>query len=64
MTPKKSWTTAGTLLTDLFFLWVILEYAMGGWQLSLCGNPEAASTQHVSQLTANYNPAGLGGGTV
>ena len=35
MTPKKSWTTAGTLLADLFFLWVIVRYAMGGWQLGL-----------------------------
>jgi hypothetical protein len=35
MTPKKSWTIIGTLLADLFFLWVIVEYAMGGWQLGL-----------------------------
>jgi len=35
MTPKKNWTTIGTLLADLFFLWVIVEYAMGGWQLGL-----------------------------
>jgi hypothetical protein len=50
MTPKLSWTTAGTLLADLFFLWVIVEYAMGGWQLVLCGNPEAASTQHATRF--------------
>jgi len=41
---QRIWTTAGTLLADLFFPWVIVEYAMGGWQLGLCGNPEAAST--------------------
>jgi hypothetical protein len=35
MTQKKSWTIAGTLLTDLFFLWVIVKYAMGGWRLGL-----------------------------
>ena len=35
MRPKKSWTTAGTLLADLFFLWVIVEYGTGGWQLGL-----------------------------
>jgi hypothetical protein len=35
-----------------------------GWlELSPCGSPEAASTQHVSRVAANYNPAGLGGGT-
>jgi len=35
MTHKKTWTTVGTLLADLFFLWVIVEYAMGGWQWGL-----------------------------
>jgi hypothetical protein len=59
---QRIWTTAGTLLADLFFPWVIVEYAMGGWQLGLCGNPKAASTRHVSQVAANYNPARLGGG--
>ncbi len=29
MAPKKTWPTAGTLLADLFFLWVIVEYALG-----------------------------------
>ncbi len=53
MAYRKTWTTAGTLLTDLFFLWVIVEYVMGGWQWGLCGNPEAASTQHVSRVAAN-----------
>ena len=32
---QKSWTTVGTLLADLFFLWVIVEYGTGGWQLGL-----------------------------
>ena len=32
---QKSWTTAGTLLVGLFFLWVIVEYGTGGWQLGL-----------------------------
>ena len=50
MTSKKSWTTAGTLLADLFFLWAIVKYALSGWQLSLCGNPEAASTQHATRF--------------
>jgi hypothetical protein len=35
MTPKKTWTIIGTLLADLFFLWVIVKYGMGGWQLGL-----------------------------
>jgi hypothetical protein len=35
MTQKTSWTIVGTLLADLFFLWVIVRYAMGGWQLGL-----------------------------
>ncbi|MFB0538016.1 MAG: hypothetical protein ACETWR_23895 [Anaerolineae bacterium] len=33
---QKSWTTVGTLLADFFFLWVIVEYGTGGWQLGLC----------------------------
>jgi hypothetical protein len=35
MTQKTSWTLIGTLLSDLFFLGVIVEHAMGGWQLGL-----------------------------
>jgi hypothetical protein len=53
MTPKKSWTTAGTLLADLFFLSVIMQYAMDGWQFGSVWKPESASTQHVSKVAAN-----------